>query len=113
MAVDWVGAKKMRLDPDNPKVGRFLSLAEEAFGKPEIHWVGDQSTYEPWQNVSQIFIQSLDIIEEAEAFSDWWFSALTAMDKYFTFKKKALPVLIMRKLLAPVKRLFFRYDYLK
>lgn len=113
MAVDWVGAKKMGLDPDNPKVGRFLSLAQEAFGKPEIHWVGDQSTYEPWQNVSEIFIQSLDIIEEAEAFSDWWFSALTAMDKYFTFKKKALPVLIMRKLLAPVKRLLFRYDYLK
>ncbi|MFC1509668.1 DUF362 domain-containing protein [Candidatus Omnitrophota bacterium] len=112
IAVDWVGAKKMGLDPDLPKVGRYLPLAVEAFGRPEINWVGDKSVYEPWKNVSDVFIQSLDVIEEAYAFSDWWFSGLTAMDKYFTFKKKALPILILRKLLMPIKRIFFRYDYL-
>jgi len=112
IAVDWVGAKKMGLDPDDPKVGRFLPLALEAFGKPEINWMGDRSIYDPWQNVSEFFIQSLDIIEEAYAFSDWWFSGLTAMDKYFAFKKKAWPILILRKLLRPFKRLFFTYDYL-
>ena len=112
IAVDWVGAKKMGLDPDLPRVGRFLPLAVEAFGKPEVNWVGDKSVYEPWQNVSEIFIQSLDIIEEAYAFSDWWFSGLTAMDKYFAFKKRALPILILRKILMPFKRLLFKYDYL-
>jgi uncharacterized protein (DUF362 family) len=112
IAVDWVGGKKMGLDPDDPKVGRFLPLAVEAFGKPEINWVGDRSVYEPWQNVSEVFIQSLDIIEEAYAFSDWWFSGLTAMDKYFAFKKRALPIIILRKVLMPIKRLFFKYDYL-
>ncbi|MEE9610560.1 MAG: DUF362 domain-containing protein [Desulfatiglandales bacterium] len=112
IAVDWVGGKKMGLDPDDPKVGRFLPLALEAFGKPEINWVGDRSVYEPWQNVSEVFIQSLDIIEEAYDFSDWWFSCLTAMDKYFAFKKKALPIIILRKVLKPIKRLFFKYDYL-
>jgi uncharacterized protein (DUF362 family) len=112
MAVDWVGAKKMGLDPDLPRVGRFLPLAIEAFGKPEVRWVGDKSVYEPWQNVSEIFIQSLDIIEEACAFSDWWFSGLTAMDKYFAFKKRALPILILRRILMPFKRLLFKYDYL-
>ena len=112
IAVDWVGAKKMGLDPDDPKVGRFLPLAVEAFGKPEINWLGDRSVYEPWQNVSEVFIQSLDMIEEAYAFSDWWFSALTAMDKYFAFKKKAWPILMLRKLLRPFKRILFRYDYL-
>jgi uncharacterized protein (DUF362 family) len=112
IAVDWVGGKKMGLDPDDPKVGRFLPLALEAFGKPEINWVGDRSVYEPWQNVSEVFIQSLDIIEEAYAFSDWWFSCLTAMDKYFAFKKRALPIIILRKVLKPIKRLFFKYDYL-
>lgn len=112
IAVDWVGAKKMGLDPDNPRIGRFLPLAVEAFGKPEINWVGDKSVYEPWENVSEFFIQSLDIIEEAYAFSDWWFSGLTAMDKYFAFKKKALPILILRKILRPFKRIIYRYDYL-
>ncbi len=112
IAVDWVGAKKMGLDPDDPKVGRFLPLAVEAFGKPEIKWVGDKSVYEPWQNVSEVFPQSLDIIEEAYVFSDWWFSGLTAMDKYFAFKKRGLPILILRKILRPIKRIFFKYDYL-
>lgn len=112
MAVDWVGAKKMGLNPDDPKVGRFLPLAIEAFGKPEINWVGDTSNYEPWENVSEKIIQSLDIIEEAYVFSDWWFSILTGMDKYFTFKKKGWVVLILRKLLAPFKRLLYRHDAL-
>lgn len=112
IAVDWVGAKKMGLDPDDAQVGRFLPLAVEAFGQPEINWVGNKSTYKPWQNVNEIFIKSLDIIEEAYSFSDWWFSGLTAMDAYFTFKKKAWPILILRRLLAPLKRIFFRYDYL-
>jgi uncharacterized protein (DUF362 family) len=112
MAVDWVGAKKMGLDPDNPQIGRFLPLAVAAFGKPEVNWVGDQSVYNPWENVNPVLIDSLDIIEEAYAFSSWWFSSLTSMDKYFTLKKKAWPVIIMRKILEPVKRLFYKYDFL-
>lgn len=112
MAVDWVGAKKMGLNPDDPKIGRFLPLAVEAFGKPEVNWAGDRSVYEPWQNVSEVFIKSLDIIEEAYAFSDWWFSGLTAMDDYFAFKKRGLPILLLRKILKPIKRIFFKYDYL-
>ena len=110
IAVDWVGAKKMGLDPDDPQVGRFLPLAVEAFGKPEIIWLGDQSVYEPWENVSEAVIKSLDFIEEAYVFSDWWFSILTGMDKYFTFKKKSWVVLLLRKLMAPVKRILYRYD---
>ena len=112
IAVDWVGATKMGLDPDDPRVGRFLPLAVEAFGKPEIIWEGDKSVYHPWKNVSEVFILSLDMIEEAYAFSDWWFSGLTAMDKYFAFKKKGWAILILRKIISPIKRIFFKYDYL-
>ena len=112
LAVDWVGAKKMGLNPDDPGIGRFLPLAVEAFGKPQVSWVGDQSVYEPWENVSEVFIQSLDVIEEAYAFSNWWFSALTAMDKYFAYKTRALPLLILRRFLAPIKRWVYKYDYL-
>lgn len=111
IAVDWVGAKKMGLDPDAPHVGRFLPLAVEAFGRPErIDWIGDQSIYKPWANVSEVFIKSLDLLEEAGAFADWWAGCLTAVDPYFKYRLTGLPGLIMRRILAPVKRLFFRYD---
>jgi Uncharacterized conserved protein len=113
IAVDWVGAKKMGLEPDAPHIGRFLPLAVEAFGRPvRIDWTGDKEVYRPWTNVNEFFIKSLDLIEEAGAFSDWWFSCLTAMDPYFKFKITALPRRIMRKLLAPVKRRLYRFDQL-
>lgn len=113
IAVDWVGAKKMGLDPDDIKIGRFLPLAVEAFGMPEIEWVGDRSQYHPWKNVSEAFIQSLDVIEESYAFSDWWFGGLTAMDAFFPFRKTGWALHLLRRLLRPVKRMFYRYDYLE
>jgi uncharacterized protein (DUF362 family) len=113
IAVDWVGAKKMGLDPEDPQVGRFLPLALEVFGKPEIHCVGDMSEYANWQNVSQVFIRSLDLLEEAYAFSDWWFAGLSAMDPYFRFKRRTLPLMVLRRILAPIKRFLYRYDELR
>jgi len=62
----------MGLDPDNPKVGRLLPLAMEAFGKPQINWIGDKSVYENGENISEVFIKSLSVIEEAYAFNDCW-----------------------------------------
>lgn len=111
IAVDWVGAKKMGLDPDAPHVGRYLPLAVAAFGRPErIDWIGDQSVYQPWSNVSEVLIKSLDLMEEAEVFTNWLFTCLSAQDAYFKYKLTARPALLMRKLLAPLKRLLFRYD---
>jgi uncharacterized protein (DUF362 family) len=111
IAVDWVGAKKMGLDPDVPHVGRYLPLAVEAFGRPErIDWIGDQSIYQPWSNVSEVLIKSLDLLEEAEAFTNWLFACLSAQDAYFKYKLTARPALVVRKLLAPLKHLLFRYD---
>lgn len=112
IAVDWVGAKKMGLDPDDPKVGRYLPLAVEAFGRPTVEWVGDKSQYDPWVNVSQFFTASLDVVEELYAFSNFFFAGFTAMDKYFAFKWRGAPVILLRKILAPLKRIFFKYDYL-
>lgn len=107
MAVDWVGAEKMGLDPDNPQVGRFLPLAMAAFGKPEINRVGDLSVYQPWENVREEIIESLDVIEEAYVFSNWWFGALTSMDPYFAFTWRGWAVNSMRWILAPFKKLFY------
>jgi len=113
IAVDWVGAKKMGIDPDDPKVGRFLPLALEAFGKPEINWIGDKSVYKPWKNVSKFFIYALDLIEEAYGLSYWGFACLSAQDKYFAFKKKNLLARIIRKILTPLRRRLYKHDYME
>jgi len=111
IAVDWVGATKMGLDVDNPRIGRFLPLAIEAFGKPEkIEWIGDQSKYEPWTNVSSFFIDTLDVAEEAYYFSNWVFAGVTAMDPYFKFKLKAWPIRLFRWVMGPVKRIYYPHD---
>ena len=112
LAVDWVGATKMGLNPDDPLVGRFLPLAMQAFGRPDIECVGDMSVYPDWKNVSRFFAYSLDVFEEAYDFSDWWFSVLTAHASVFPFTKKDWPTLAMRKLLAPIKRLLYPHDAL-
>jgi len=109
LAVDWVGAYKMGLVPDDPKVGQFLPLAMATWGKPDIKPGWDKSCYDPWENVDQSIVDSLDMIEKAYAFSDWWFSVLTGMDPYFTFKRKGWVALFMRKILAPFKRLFYEH----
>jgi uncharacterized protein (DUF362 family) len=107
LAVDWVGACKMGLDPDDPLVGQFLPLAMATWGKPEINLVGDNSVYEPWENVDQSVVDSLDMIEKAYCFSTWWFGALTSMDPYFAFTWRGWAIKLMRWILAPFKRLFY------
>jgi len=113
IAVDAVGASKMGLDPDDPQIGRFMGLAVEAFGKPDPIVVvggGDRSVYDGWVKVNRLFIDSLDFIEEAYHFSNWMFGGLTAMDPYFTFLPKGRALLWFRKILAPIKRIFYPHD---
>lgn len=109
IAVDWVGAVKMGLDPN---CGRFVPLAVEAFGMPKVEWIGDQSQYQPWENVSPVLVEFLDEIEEAYALSDWFFSVATVMDEAFPFKPKALIIRALKTLIAPIQRIFFRYGKL-
>ncbi len=48
VAVDWVGASKMGIDP---MISQYMDLAVKAFGKPKINLVGDRNPYKPWLNV--------------------------------------------------------------
>lgn len=48
VAVDWVGASKMGIEP---KISKYMELAVKAFGKPEIQLIGDPNPYRPWLNV--------------------------------------------------------------
>jgi uncharacterized protein (DUF362 family) len=48
IAVDWVGAEKMGL---NPLVNPLTRMAVAIWGLPEIHREGDMSRYAPWHNI--------------------------------------------------------------
>ena len=102
----------MGLDPCDPQVGRFLGLAVEALGRPEHILWNNKSVYEPWKNVNEFLLHALDLIEENYIFGNWGFAVLSAMDKNFPLKKQPWHVNLLRKILAPVKRLVFLYDEL-
>jgi uncharacterized protein (DUF362 family) len=111
IAIDYVGAKKMGIDPWDAQKGRFFYLAVKEFGFPEdIEIQGDCSLYDPWDNVSDVIIKSLDLIEEAYHFSNWGFSILSACDKAFPLKITDPSVLFLRWVLSPIRRYYYRYD---
>ena len=73
LAVDWVGAQKMGLDP---MVSRYMQLAVQAFGKPQVELAGDGSVYDPWENVPKKIIDFWDSAEESYTFTNAVFSIL-------------------------------------
>jgi uncharacterized protein (DUF362 family) len=64
IAVDWFGATKMDLDP---MVHSLMQLAVKEWGKPVFEVIGDATPYKDWENVSDVHVESLDIIEESES----------------------------------------------
>jgi uncharacterized protein (DUF362 family) len=73
LAVDWVGASKMGLDP---MVSRYMQLAIQAFGRPTVELVGDGSVYPSWRNVPRPVIEFWDNAEECYGFTNTVFSLL-------------------------------------
>lgn len=73
VAVDWVGASKMGLDP---MVSRYMQLAVQVFGRPRVDLVGDGSVYPNWRNVPRPLIEFWDNAEECYGFTNTVFSLL-------------------------------------
>jgi uncharacterized protein (DUF362 family) len=73
VAVDWVGASKMGLDP---MVSRYMQLAVQVFGRPRVDVVGDASIYPDWCNVTRSVVELWDNAEECYSFTNTVFSLL-------------------------------------
>ena len=114
VAVDWIGAQKMGLDP---LISRFQRLAVREFGKPVIHSVGDMSVYESWENVETLLMEMLALGEESWwVFSHWFMSVgLVADTSAFPLKTTSVVFKPLRKLIEPLIDLFFvtRRNYKK
>ena len=83
VAVDWVGASKMGLEP---KISQYMELAVKAFGKPEINLVGDKNPYRPWLNVPVDLKRLLpEVLDAHEYFGKMLYMAGSYMDEsHFT-----------------------------
>jgi uncharacterized protein (DUF362 family) len=106
IAADWVGAEKMGL---NPMISDYMKQAIEAFGKPEIHLVGDRGLYPGWVNVWDVFPPFLfGGLDKHYYFGNLFYSIFSYMDPKFQYKDPSLAKRFLRVLTDPIKDLFFQ-----
>lgn len=111
VAVDWVGAKKMGLDPLK---SCFMQLASREFGRPDkLKFIGDTSLYEPWENVEELLVEGLALTEESWIFSDWFTSVFIFADPFFPKKKTGVATQFLRRLIKPILPFFFTTEFIK
>jgi uncharacterized protein (DUF362 family) len=104
VAVDWVGAAKMGLDPI---ISDYMRLAVNTFGKPEIHLVGDRTLYPNWVNVPDIISDIAFGLDREYYFGNFIYSIFATMDPYFEYKEKNTMRRVIRVLNDPIRSLFF------
>ena len=104
MAVDWIGAAKMGLDP---MVSEYMQLAVKAFGKPEIHMLGDRTLYPDWVNVPDIISKMAFGLDKEYYFGNLFYSVFATMDPYFEYKERSTVLRIIRVVNDPIRSLFF------
>jgi len=107
VALDWLGAEKMGLDP---MVSRYMQLAVQAFGRPEVEADGDTSRYEPWENVPKHLVDLWDHAEECYGFTNTTFSILNRDYVSRDFRRKPMSrlVLLLTRLLRPLGGAVYR-----
>ena len=106
VAVDWVGAAKMGLDP---KISTYMDLAVRTFGKPEIDLVGDANPYRPWLNVPMMLSLFAHFgLDANHYFGNLLYSSGCYMDtNHFTFMSQSKFMLAAREALSPLKKAIF------
>lgn len=110
VAVDWVGAEKMGL---NPLKSRFMKIAVREFGSPEgkIELMGDNTPYHPWKNVHPLLVDILALAEEWWTLSHSFMSAFIFAEDYFPRKPTSIVFRFFHLLILPILSLFFRTEH--
>jgi uncharacterized protein (DUF362 family) len=106
IAVEWVGASKMGLDPFE---SRIFALAIAAFGMPDVEWQGDQSLYEGWRNVPALLDKLLDVGEEYYTYANWIGFISSDMDSAFPPKVTYRFTRFLRRVMKAVLKVVSRY----
>ena len=78
VAVDWVGAAKMGIDP---MISRYMQEAVKVFGKPRIRVKGDDQLYDFWVNSPRIAAFASDLLDKNFTFGYPVYYVMSAMDE--------------------------------
>jgi uncharacterized protein (DUF362 family) len=108
VAVDWVAATKMGIDP---MISQYMRLAVRTFGKPQIELIGDGSMYRPWLNVPvALTLFTHKGLDANYHFGNLFYNACAQMDENrFKLKSNAIHIRFLRWLSQPVRRTFFKF----
>jgi uncharacterized protein (DUF362 family) len=106
VAVDWVAASKMGIDP---MIGKHMQSAVAALGKPAIRLVGDANPYRPWLNVpAALTLLTHGVVDAEYHFGNLLYMVSAQMDEtHFHHKSTAWHIRLMRRLTVPLRRTFF------
>lgn len=106
VAVDWVGASKMGLDP---MISRYMELAVRAFGKPKIHLAGDPGLYRPWLNMPFIMTVFTHHVLDADYTTGniLYMSGAFMDEAKFKHKSRSEFIEVARSLLNPIQKAVF------
>jgi hypothetical protein len=106
VAVDWVGASKMGLDP---MVSEYMRLGVQAFGKPEIEFYGDPGLYWPWLNVPWFLtVFAHQGLDANDYFGNLIYMSAAYMDEsQFEHTSKSDFVKLARAAMGPIQKAVF------
>ncbi len=104
VAVAWIGAAKMGLDP---MVSGYMREAVDVFGKPEIHMLGDRTLYPDWVNVPDIVSKFAFGLDMEYYFGNFFYSVFSNMDPYFEYREESTIRRVLRVITDPLRSLFF------
>ncbi len=109
VAVDWVGASKMGL---NPMISEYMQAGVKRFGKPRIDLVGDlkDEVYEPWENTPQSLSWLLNsFLDKHHQIGNLFYSSFSNMDENaFPRKEDKWFIKLGRFLNKPIRDMFFK-----
>jgi hypothetical protein len=106
VAVDWLGATKMGLDP---MISRYMQLAVQAFGRPQVDAVGDLEPYANWRNVPRPLVEFWDNAEECYGFTNDVFLVMNREFMSPRFRRRPLsrPLALLARIAGPLGGLVF------
>ncbi len=107
VAVDWVGAAKMGLDP---LLSRYMQEAIKVFGKPRIRITGDDRLYKFWTNTLRIGSFGAHMIDRHYTFGYPLYYIMSEMDPAFPPRPTESALMNeLRPLFANAREIFFKY----
>lgn len=109
VAVDWVGASRMGLDP---MVSRHMQAAVRRLGLPRIRVIGESTWYTPWRNVPRILTLATNhLMDMNYPVGRFLYEISAQMDEeQFSAKNQAWYMQALRVCTLPVRRALFVHE---